>query len=372
MNKKMNELIERSGIESNKHFQRLIEKTQVLMPTNGGKEVIKNRLTHSYEVMSSAELILTDISHKHGVDEEEIDYKNSLRNASLLHDIGHCPFGHDGSEILDRVFKEKGLKEGFSDNNNNLVVVDKNNIILSPYTKASIVKYPNSLYQDLKDRYSGVIKTCLLNDAEHFEELLNLDLNENNKTTMACQIMDEADENSYVCSDMTDFLVLGNKIPTSYINDYLYNSDFIKSSESIIGHVSSLISVMKSESKTSIKSYFNNVKNDLNRNYRITEDGLTPINNELVQYKRFLKKVEQEFFIKPIKKSEEYAYNKMLFEKYIELVVNEEYYPSKHYKREILKYKGVDHEMYLKMLRNMIAETSDWYVKDVIEKLRIK
>ena len=104
------------------------EKTQVLVPQNGLTECTKNRLTHSYEVATSSLLIATDIAERLGVSVSEIDYKFSLYNVSLLHDIGQGAFGHDGQSVLNDFFIELGVEEGFDDNNNNLIVIEKNNI----------------------------------------------------------------------------------------------------------------------------------------------------------------------------------------------------------------------------------------------------
>lgn len=367
LNRKLNSIIERSNIESNKQFQRLIEKTQVLMPNLGKNEVIKNRLTHSYEVMASSELILNDLALKHNCLPEDIDYEYSLRNSCLLHDIGHCPFGHDGARILNERFKSLGLKDGFSDNNNNLVVVDKNNILISPYTKASIIKYPNKLYPEQK-HYLELLKKCTELDAIKIEKNLGIKLDpEKSKLTIACQIMDVADENSYICSDISDFLVLGNFLNVSDINEVMYGSDFVEHNSSLIGYLSNLIGIVKDSSKTIVRAYFNGIKNDFNRNYKLTSEGLVVINPELELYKDFLKKLEYEKFIKPIQTSEEYFINNKNFNEYIDLVLNNNYMPSIHYKSEISKAKESGNiELVLKNQRNMIAETTDWYVNRVV------
>ena len=150
-------LLERTNIESNKQFQRLSEKTQVLVPQNGLKECIKNRLTHSYEVATSSLLMASDIAEKLNTSVSEIDYQFSLYNVSLLHDIGQCPFGHDGQRVISDIFVELGLKEGFDDNNNNLNVIEKNHLLVSDYTTASLIKYPNKLYKVQMDQYHPVL-----------------------------------------------------------------------------------------------------------------------------------------------------------------------------------------------------------------------
>ena len=47
---------------------------------------------------------------------------------------------------MDSYFKAKGVPEGFCDNNNTLSVIEKNDIVLSAHTIASVIKYPERLY----------------------------------------------------------------------------------------------------------------------------------------------------------------------------------------------------------------------------------
>ena len=112
-------------IETSKAFQRLAEKTQVLVPETGRDEIVKTRFSHSYEVASSAKKMAITIAKQLGLNSvQEIDYQNALTQVCLLHDVGHPPFGHDGQKFIDQVFKAHGLEEGFSDNNNNLVLIE--------------------------------------------------------------------------------------------------------------------------------------------------------------------------------------------------------------------------------------------------------
>jgi dGTP triphosphohydrolase len=85
-------LKERRIIEDNKQCARMIEKTQVYVPMNGRHEVIKNRLTHSYETATSSTVIAASVADKLGVGLNDIDYRFSVHNVSMLHDQGHPPF----------------------------------------------------------------------------------------------------------------------------------------------------------------------------------------------------------------------------------------------------------------------------------------
>lgn len=86
-NVEMQALYQQSNIESNKQFQRLSEKTQVQMPMNGQNEVIKNRLTHSYEVATSTLMMAANIAQLNGKSLADIDYKGALFGTALLHVI---------------------------------------------------------------------------------------------------------------------------------------------------------------------------------------------------------------------------------------------------------------------------------------------
>ena len=83
----MQSLKQRSNIESNKVFQRLAEKTQVLMPRCGMTEVTKNRYSHSYEVATSSLMIASTIADSLGVPINLIDYEESLFNCKRYNDL---------------------------------------------------------------------------------------------------------------------------------------------------------------------------------------------------------------------------------------------------------------------------------------------
>lgn len=353
-NVEMQSLYQRSNIESNKQFQRLSEKTQVQMPMNGQNEVIKNRLTHSYEVATSTLMMAANIAQLNGKNLSDIDYKGALFGTALLHDCGHPPFGHDGATYLDEYFKNLGVEDGFSDNNNNLVVIDKNNIVVCDYTIASVIKYPEKLYGFQKKRYFPILDEAIKEDYEHFKTL-GFDL-KNQTKTIACQIMDEADRNSYATSDFADFLCLGNSVNLNKLHkiakemniDYRYSE------------IKVLSDIIKDNSKTTIKSYFNDVKNRLNCNYKLTNGGLVVINKKLEEYREFLSKLCFEFYIYPIRDNDFHLRNMEMFKKYVDDVIEGKYSPSEYYTKKI-KNSKTDIEKYTYM-RDMIAEVSDWYI----------
>jgi dGTP triphosphohydrolase len=102
---------------------------------------------------------------------DTLDPFGSVKPCSLLHDIGHPPLGHPGAHEMNQYFSNKGLKDGFCDNSNTLVVIDKNDIMVSPYTIASVIKYPDRLYRT-QGEYLEMLKKALKMDQEHFQKSL--------------------------------------------------------------------------------------------------------------------------------------------------------------------------------------------------------
>lgn len=353
-NIEMEALYQRSNIESNKQFQRLSEKTQVVTPKNGQIEVIKNRLTHSYEVATSSLMMAASIGQRQSLKLSDIDFKGALFGTSLLHDIGHCAFGHEGAMYLNDYFSQLGIKDGFSDNNNNLVVIDKNNIVVSNYTIASVIKYPEKLYQFQKKRYIPILEKAISDDEKHFKKL-GIKLKDQTMT-IACQIMDEADRNSYACSDLSDFLCLGNKIDLVQMHamakeqkvSYRYSE------------LNTLSNIIKSYSKGAIKAYFNDLKNRFNCNYKLTSNGIVVIDPNLENYREFLSKLCFTFFINPSKEDPLHKKNLESFKQYVDDVVTGSFSPSDTYSNKISKAKSED--VKLTYMRDMIAEVSDWYI----------
>jgi dGTP triphosphohydrolase len=355
MDLKLKALKEESRIAANKQFKSLAKKTQVLTPYNGMNEVANTRLTHSREVANSSLQVAINIAIYLDVPINHIDHQYRVHNVSLLHDIGHPPFGHDGAKYISDFFENLGIKEDFSDNNNNLVVIEKNKIIVSDYTLASTIKYPDKLYDNQKVHYQKILDEALALDMIQLGSI-GIYLNDQ-KTTIACQMMDEADRNTYVCSDLSDFICLGN---TLYINEIVklerYNTLTIKFQRESI----KMINVIKSKNKSDITVYFNTIKDLFNANYTITDDGLTVLDNDLLNYREFLSDIECEFFIKPIQKSDFNKQNIAMLKFFINYVIKNKFYPSKTYKKLIEN--STNEQEKLTHIRNMVSEVTDCYV----------
>jgi dGTP triphosphohydrolase len=345
-----------SNIETNKQFCRLSEKTQVAFPGQGRSEVVRNRLTHSYEVATSSAIMAYNIAIINGWDESVVDYQGSVRPCSLLHDIGHPPLGHDGAKYLDTYFKKNGLSEGFCDNNNTLTIIEKNHIMVSKHTICSVIKYPDRLYRDQDERYSDLLKSAVKEDAKYFAPWIEL---APQTRTVACQIMDEADRNTYICSDLSDFLCLGNTISIDSLKSMAHQADLsYRYSE-----LNTLISMLRSGDKTAIKAYFNTLKNQFNMNYTLSAQGLCVINPELQAYREFLWDVEMKHYIEPIRKKPFHLENMKKLEEYVDKVVVQGFAPSRTYAEKIEQADNAADV--LRAQRDMIAETTDWYVTHI-------
>lgn len=352
---KRESLKERFSIAANKQFKRLNEKTQVLVPQNGQEEVIQSRLTHSYEVASSAEMIATSIADDLEIKYSDVDYQYAVYNASLLHDIGHPAFGHDGADVLHEFFLNQGLKEGFSDNNNNLIIIEKNDIKVRDYTLASIIKYPEKLYDDQKEKYTKLLKECLSIDKEHFEKF-NINL-KNQKKTIACQIMDEADRNTYACSDLADFFCLGNRLE---YDKFFVLADKMGLLEVLKDQIEEIYNAVKYSDKNKIKSFFCDKMVEFNTNFELTEEGVSFKSEELFHLREYMAELTLVYFIKPIREEEYNLTNMEMLREFLEYVTDNEFYPSNHYRNAI---SSADTEIEkLKLIRNMVSEVSDWYI----------
>jgi dGTP triphosphohydrolase len=348
-------------IETLKVFARKAYTTQVLMPSDEYSDMVYNRLTHAYIVKSSSDIISSYI----GLSGLNIDYKFSLGNVCLVHDIGHSPFGHDGAKVLDKRFKELGVKEGFSDNNNNFKVLLKNGgtNILSDYELASIVKYPNSLYPDQYQYLKRLLKSAIDEDIYYFESK-GVKIFNRPERTIACNIMDEADRNSYVSYDLSDCYTLEiadeNSIGKLIDQNIFYDS-------SIKEILFTLYSSIKSKDKTLIRHSFNRLNDMFNENYYIGDSiELTPKNQEIIVLREKLFQIEMDIFIKSDYVNKQNRENRSFLRKYIDYVVENHIYTSKTYQRMIENES--DSENILRLYRDMIAEATDAYVIQFIKK----
>lgn len=93
-------------------FRRQQGKTQLFPGVE--TDFFRNRLTHSLEVAQIAKSIATRLNSIHPFfnrDGFRID-TDLIEAISLVHDIGHPPFGHNGEHALDECMRQKGGFEG--------------------------------------------------------------------------------------------------------------------------------------------------------------------------------------------------------------------------------------------------------------------
>jgi len=360
----MKEIFKQIRDIENAHFFRSLEKkTQVVSPLhNKGLKNYKNRLTHSYEVSSAAEQILMNLNIS---DEQKILYSYRVRGASLLHDSGHPPFGHEGAKLLNKIFKSKGLKEGFSDNNNNLVVIEKSGIKIAFYLKASIIKYPNKIYDYQKDFYLKILESSINEDIVNFPQFKVL---EKPTRTFACEVMDIADENSYLTSDLADAIVA--KIIKK--NVILKELDLIISqlnNKKLLRQIYSLKISIKTDDKSSVRFSLLGIQELLNDNYYVSDNlKLISIDEELEEFKKVLYRINKKLFIH----SPALKINRIkeldMFNEFISFVLQNEIFLSKTYKKRYFKSNNEDDK--LRVLRDMIAERDDIYIMEKLEEFK--
>jgi predicted deoxyguanosinetriphosphate triphosphohydrolase len=349
---KMTMFLQKSNIQSLKPFQRMVEKTQVMFPRVGRNESVTNRLTHSYLVASSSEIINESIKGT-GVN---CDYQHSLYNISLLHDIGHPPFGHEGAYILNDYFKNVG---GFDDNNNNYVVLSKNGAFsfLTNYELAGILKYPTKLYEHQREQLLQMQTSSIASDMLYFEQH-GYQIDKPFKRVIATEIMDEADRNTYITHDLADFFCLGwgkAEMIEKLVEENRYSEAFINS------RLYALISSIRYKDKNAIKETFNELRNLFNQNYYLDKRAALKFKNEeLYTLREDLFKIEYKEYIKSEHLVEIRNEATTMFKKYIEYVINEKFYPSKTYANMILKAESEQDKLIL--IRDMIAEQTDWFV----------
>lgn len=352
----MQHLISRNSIESNQAFQRMLDKTQVLTQKFGMEEVIKNRLTHSYEVATSAKIISRAIS----TEQFNADYQKAIFNVCLLHDIGHPPFGHEGSVMLDERFKKLGVPEGFSDNNNNFIVIEKNGIEITDYELSSLIKYPKKLYISQLG-YMVKLEKAIDEDINYFKDFIKI--TKRPSRTLACQIMDEADHNTYTCADLSDCYSM-ELADSSRLKELKKKHSFKR--KDIKDALDIAITVIDIKDKNLIKKVFSEIKLLVNTNYILGDNlELEYKCKELELFRNELAKISYETYIKSDYTSRKGSEEKENFAKYIDYVLENEFYPSVYYSREI---KAAESEVVkYTLIRDMIADTTDNFVKKFCE-----
>src|SRR5450755_2139351 len=169
---------DRDRIIHSRAFRRLEAKTQVF--TTRFSDHFRNRLTHTLEVAQ----IARTVAHALGLNE---DLAEAL---SLVHDIGHPPFGHAGEKKLDERMREHG--ERFDHNLHALRIVD--------LFEQRYLDFPGlNLTFEVRE---GIIKHSRDYSRQEFPELAEflLDL----RPPLESQLIDLVDEVAYNTADLDD------------------------------------------------------------------------------------------------------------------------------------------------------------------------
>ncbi len=222
-------------------FRKLQRKTQIL-GTNEG-DFHRTRLTHSLEVSSIAKSIVRNLKRRPDAI-EELPSDDLISTISLLHDIGHPPFGHGGEVALNYQMREHG---GFEGNGQTLRLITKCEISygdcglnLTRRTLLGILKYPVAYHKLNKLSYESLSNNlplkindwlppkCFFDSEQHIVDWILSTLPENDQTTfqnvmikptalthgksqfksLDCSLMNIADDIAYGVHDFEDAIHL--------------------------------------------------------------------------------------------------------------------------------------------------------------------
>ena len=213
-------------------FRRLQGKTQVF-PSHES-DFFRNRLTHSLEVSQIAEGIAERLNYV-TPDLQGIDLSQRLNGklcvtVSLIHDLGHPPFGHNGERALDDCMRSHGGFEGNAQSLRIVACLEKKvrkdggvrvGLDLCYRTIAGILKYdrliPHSRRNDEK-----LVKGYYASEEELVRRVKDAVLGEVNSSiqpfkTVECSIMDIADDVAYSTYDLEDCLKAGFLTPAGIL-----------------------------------------------------------------------------------------------------------------------------------------------------------
>jgi len=217
-------------------FRRLQHKTQIYGGHGGNFH--RTRLTHSLEVASIAASV---VHYLHAVNQQSewlsyLPTDDLIEVISLLHDIGHPPFGHGGEAALNALMSSFG---GFESNAQTLHLVSSLETAYEPFgldlcrrTLLGVLKYPMPYHRSRSTPIHDLLQTqdrsswlpvkgyydfnqelvdWILQpfDASDRKTFQHRDNKKSIYHSMDCSIMDIADDIAYGVHDLEDAIHLG-------------------------------------------------------------------------------------------------------------------------------------------------------------------
>jgi len=350
-------------------------------------ELFKDKLIEKYQSKYENEFLLNYIKEKIEnlikKDLEIIDL-NVIEYISLIHDIGHPPFGHLGEKELHKVLGEK-FKIPFEGNANNIAVLIKEKLDNYDRYLYGITKYPwkleigqkKGIYEEHYNKMVKIIKKFKNSDKEFFEQF---NLKYEDVPNLHMLIMEQADDIAYLTSDMEDAIL---------------NFDIIFNPKHILGENEILKGVKKVENKE-IKTILNNlIKEQLKgddkssnkikssikklRDY-ILDNIYLDTSNLTIKFKdnsiktvlNNLRIISEELYYNPVKKQEHKKIVENIIIHLTNNLDNKEFLlkviPSLQTKENILK-DFDDKDKVVKHLRDFISRLTDSYAIEFSKKL---
>ncbi|RRH96902.1 dNTP triphosphohydrolase [Mesorhizobium tamadayense] len=235
-------------------FRRQQGKTQVF--PGHESDFFRNRLTHSLEVAQIAQGIAERLNHRHPEVLKHDPIKGSLcATASLVHDIGHPPFGHNGERALDKAMLQYGGFEGNAQTFRILTRLEKKERYKTPVggddraglnlchrTLAATLKYDKRIATvrksdaKLEKGYYGSESEIIANIKRSVLGDYQLPKGKQFKT-IECAIMDMADDIAYSVYDLEDCLKVG----------FLTPAEMLASDDALLDEVAAAVSKQMGE-----------------------------------------------------------------------------------------------------------------------------
>lgn len=236
-------------------FRRLQGKTQVFGPAEG--DFHRTRLTHTLEVSQIARGIAIHLNEEAELLNEingKIDI-SLIEAASLAHDLGHPPYGHQGERALNKCMRK--FDSGFEGNAHTFRLLTSldidNSLNLTRATLLGITKYPiifdnavnrvvyekknkppkSNIFSEDKAYFDWLIDKFNKYDKEYYTRTSSK-TDDHTKTinkTLECSILEIADDIAYATHDLQDvlkFRLLDLEDFKSALNDVFSSSEKFK------------------------------------------------------------------------------------------------------------------------------------------------